>query len=101
MRKRHFLDFKGGEGSVFELAEAPFVRVGDEFDGFRLDDFIAGGRIQRLDLYFLVGDEHSRAHQRLVQTRIDQPIIILLVDLVYLAIEHARGGKYIPAWVSK
>jgi len=93
-----FLDFKRRQRRILQLAETPFVGIGDEGDALRLDDFIdiLPATRKMFDcpgINFRVGNQQLVFNQFVVQPRFDQMIIVLPIAAADGSEERAVLGK--------
>jgi hypothetical protein len=86
---------------VPELAEGPFIRIGDEVDGLRAEHGrrVRAGREVQGD--GLVRHQQALARQLVVQPRAGDGLEFVLEDAIDLAIENARAGVDEPAGVAE
>lgn len=93
-----FLDFKRRQRRIFQLAQAPFVRIGDEGYALRLDDFIDVLPASRKmfdcpGINFHVGNQQFVFNQFVIQPRLDEMIVVLLIAAADGSEERAVHGK--------
>ena len=97
--ERLLLDSYQRQRRILQLAEAPFVGIGDEGDKFGLNDFV-GGSLSR-GLNFPVRNQQMIFNQFVVQTRLDQMIVVLLIETANGSEESAVLGKEKTARISE
>jgi hypothetical protein len=87
--KGRFLDLERDQGRLFELAETPFIRIGNERDEPGLYDLIGRLRVGRRDVDFVMADKKSLFRQRSVQPAGKKLVIMVFIDTVDLPVEYA------------
>ena len=92
------LEFEGEQCGILELAEAPFVRVRNEFDPFGSNHLVGKRRVQRFGFDLCVLDQQPLVRQLAIQAGGQEMVIMRAVDLVdlttkitVLAINKPRG----------
>ena len=91
------LDIERSEGSVLELAEAPFVGVGYERYLLRPYHLVGKLRSRAWQGDFFVGDYQSSLHQSLVEPGLYQAVVVILVDGINLTIDRTIMPENEPA----
>ena len=89
----HSLDLQRGLGGVAQLSRTPLERVGDERDGVGLDHQRGGVRLGRRHGNLDVGDQQPTADQRVIQTGLEQRVVVPSVPVAHLAVEHAVASE--------
>jgi len=84
-----FLDFKCGQSRLFELREAPLIRIGDEGYDLGPDDFIGRLRVGGRDVGLLMADKEALLRQRFVEPARKEQVIIVLIGPVDLSVKCA------------
>ena len=85
--KRQGLDLQSYQGSIFELAEAPFIGIGDKIYSFRLDDFIRYLRNRGWNIHFYMRDYQVALNKLGIQSGLDPQIIISLTMTINLPVQ--------------
>ena len=99
--KRLFLYSKCEERCLFQLAEAPFIGVGNEGNIFRLDNFVYGVRQGMLSSRFLMGYQPPGFAKSTVKAGTYQALVVVLITNVDLAVYRAVMRKNESAWIPK
>ena len=99
--ERPLLNFYQRQCRILQLAEAPFIGIGDEGDNFRLNDFVRIVCCFSRALNFPVRNQQIIGNQFVVQTRLDQMIVVLLIETANGSEERAVLGKEKAAGVSE
>ncbi len=99
--QREKLEVEREQGGVLELAEGPFVRVGDEGEAFRLEYRVGSRAGRELDPYLPMGHEQVRFDQLSVESRRDTGVERGRERLVDLPVEGPVSPEDEPAGVPK
>ena len=75
------------EGCILELAETPFVRVGDEIDYIWLIHFIGSACGRLIQPNFLMRDQEPGLYQIRIQAGFNEMIEILAINRIDLSEE--------------
>jgi len=95
------LDLEGRERRILEFAKAPLVGIRDERQRAGPKDPVGGAAARGRDRDFLVGDQQSALHQRVIQPRRHQPIVICRIAAVDLPVDDAVALEYEPTGIAK
>jgi hypothetical protein len=93
------LDLQGGESSILQLTETPFVGIGNEFNGLRTQDLERAPLARFVGAELLVGNKEILCEKSFCKARRVEKLKVVSVDLVHLALEDSAFQVNEPAWV--
>ena len=99
--QRDLLDLQGRKRRVLELPEAPLVGVRDERHPPGPNDPVGVATARRRDRDFVVGDQQSALHERVIEPRGHQSIVVCCVAAVDLPVEDVFALEDESAGVAK
>src|SRR5205814_1517867 len=90
---RLFLDGQRGERGILQLAEAPFVWVGNEVKRPGSDDLPAASWLGKREIGFLVRNQQSGVDRLAAQSGLDELLVVFPVALVDLTEQYSVASK--------
>ena len=87
------LDLEGNQRGILELAEAPFIRVRNEFDPLGSNHLVGLRRVQRFGFDLFVLDQEPLVGQLTIKPGGQEMVIMRAVDLVHLSAQIRPAGN--------